>query len=285
MYDGTYRALYALNEHGSVPCSTLSARTTRRLQPLLDSGAIVRRRRGRGMIVEVTDPAALQAFARKLFPHGSGIRDDTGAIPPRGEAVALYRDAKRARTASAEPVLIRALAPAKASRREAEADLYAMTQATRAACLLIDDQVVWRLATRIAVVENMEVFLHFERLQTGWPVVLYAGGRLSHRVLDWLASPTMAPCIFLHCGDYDPVGLDEYLRLRKRLEERVSLHIPKDIDTLFARYGKRELLRDSADILVRLRSDSAPTIRRLVEIMDTTGCGLEQEALLLQTTL
>ena len=283
MHDGTYRTLRSLIEKGSIPSSALSGRTAQRLQPLLDSGALIRRRCGRGMILEVADRNALDAFLRRLFPHGATapMQSDGSTFPPRGEAVALYRNAKRARAASAEPVLLRAIAPAVASRDSSKLDLLALTRTAGAACLLIDDGERWRIESRIAIVENLEVFLHFERLQTGRSIALYANGRLSGRVLDWLASREMSRCEFLHCGDYDPVGLDEYVRLRDRLGSRVVLHVPANLDGLLARYGKRGLIEDSAAILARLRRSPVPEVRRIAGIMDTTGCGLEQEALLL----
>ncbi|MFW6151498.1 MAG: DUF7281 domain-containing protein, partial [Verrucomicrobiota bacterium] len=275
----TYLALEKLAANGSAPCSALSKRTLRKLQPLLDSGVLAQRTRGRGMILEVVDDRSLRAFAGNLFPHGARLISDH-APSPREEAVALFRDSKRARRTSAEPVLIRAIAPAAASCREKALDLKDLTDATGAACLLIADDTQWRIEADIAVIENLEVFLHFERLDPSFAVAIYAGGRLSRRVIDWLASDPMSQCRFRHCGDYDPVGLDEYIRLRKQVGPRATLYVPDNIEELFRRYGKRRLLTDSASALARLRKTPFPEVRRLVDFMDQTGCGLEQEALL-----
>ncbi|AKJ64221.1 Wadjet anti-phage system protein JetD domain-containing protein [Kiritimatiella glycovorans] len=235
------------------------------------------------MVLEMTDRDALDQFTAKLFPHGDiPLACKDGDIMPRAKAVGTLRDAKRARTASAEPILLRALAPAQATRGESQVDLLDLTRSAGVACLLLDDEENWRIETGIAIVENLEVFLHFEKLDTGRVVALYAGGRLSGRVQRWLASDEMNGASILHCGDYDPVGLDEFLRLYNRFGNRVDLHVPESIDELFARYGKRALLRDSEPILARLRREAHPIVSRLVQIMDTTGYGLEQEALLLE---
>jgi hypothetical protein len=77
------------------------------------------------------------------------------------------------------------------------------------------------------------------------------------------------------------VGLDEYLRFRTRLADRVALYTPDNLPALFARYGKRDLLRDSEAILARLRHTTNDDARAIVNLMDESGCGLEQEALLL----
>jgi len=235
------------------------------------------------MVIEVKDAIALQSFRQQRFPHGDSlpVTDESVPLPPRSAAVGLHRDAKRARTTTGEPVLIRAIADSSASAGDDVVDLRELTALTGSACLVIENGSGWQLEGRIAVVENLEVFLHFEKLSLDTPVAIYAGGRLSGRVLDWLASPSMSQCAYLHCGDYDPVGLDEYLRLRNRLADRVALYSPDSLPGLFARYGKRDLLRDSEAILARLRHTANDDVRAIVGLMDDTGCGLEQEALLL----
>lgn len=286
MTDGFYRILSALLGDTAVPCSGVSGRTETQLRPLLDSGAVARVRRGRGMVYESRDVEAIRSVHEQRFPHGDGTPSGPdGSAPPRSEAVAMYRDAKRAHRSTAEPVLVRAVTSVRASRGGHTVDLLTLTAQTGAACLLVDDGPGWHIEGVIAVVENLEVFLHFERLGTDAALAIYAGGRLSRRVLDWLSSRVMAQCVFLHCGDYDPVGLDEYVRLREKLKDRVSLHVPRDLSFLLRRYGKRALLADSTAILHRLRSVDLPPVRAIVELMDATGCGLEQEALLLTSSV
>jgi hypothetical protein len=85
----------------------------------------------------------------------------------------------------------------------------------------------------------------------------------------------------LHFGDYDPVGLDEYLRLREACPGRAELYLPQGLERLFARYSKPGLLRGTEAVLRRLRDCGLPEVRRVVDLMDRHGAGLEQEALLL----
>jgi len=106
--------------------------------------------------------------------------------------------------------------------------------------------------------------------------------RSSGRILNWLSSSAMAQARIIHCGDYDPVGLDEYLRLKTACPERAGLYLPADLDDLFSRYGKGEILLGSnGAILARLRKIEDQEVRRIVELMDRHGVGLEQEVLLL----
>ena len=55
-----------------------------------------------------------------------------------------------------------------------------------------------------------------------------------------------------------------------------------NLEDLLSRYGKRELLLGgNGAILARLRKTDDQEFRRIVELMDRYGVGLEQEVLLL----
>jgi len=132
------------------------------------------------------------------------------------------------------------------------------------------------------IVENFEVFLHVDELLPALDAALYAAGRLSRRTIEWLT--TLDDAQILHMGDYDPVGLDEYLRLRQALGPRVTLHIPTDLDDFedrVRRYGRPDLLQTSADLLATVRRRADPAVNQVLEILDRHGKALEQEALLI----
>jgi hypothetical protein len=155
-----------------------------------------------------------------------------------------------------------------------------LTELAGVAALRLEDR-QWRYSGVLAIVENLEVFWNVEKLETGAQLALYAQGRLSGRILNWLSSPAMAQAQIIHCGDYDPVGLDEYLRLKIACPERSKLYLPSNLEDLFSQYGKRDLLGCNTAVLARLRKTEDKEVRRVVKLMDRYGVGLEQEALLL----
>lgn len=279
MPDAFARLLQRLAQEGRAPRSQFSPRSLRHLQSLFDCGALRQARSCGGLVIEVRDAATLAAFYRKRYPSdGQAI-----AGPPRARAVGMLRNAKRVGRTNMEPVLVRAMSSVACTREGVEYDLRAATIQTGAACLLLEEGQFWTLNADIAVVENLECFLHFERMAVSSDIALYASGRLSELVLKWLASPELSHCRFMHCGDFDPVGLDEFTRIKTRVGERARLHIPRNLRHLIATYGRVDLLRDSAAVLHRLRALSDPDVRSVIEILDETGRGLEQEALLLGT--
>ena len=279
--DSFARHLARLLEKGSLPARSLAARDRSRLQSLLDAGVLAEERQGAGRSVVLHDETALQAFIHSLYPHGltGGL---AGHLPPRSRAVAFRRDAKMAVRGGAEAVLLRGFGNAFLSSEAGTLPVAEWTRQAGAAALLLDDKTpAWGCDGMLAIVENQEVFVHFETLGSAADLALYVGGRLSGRVIDWLASSPMSACRIVHWGDYDPVGLDEYLRLSRACPGRTRLHLPEDIDQLFARYGKRELIEKGQTILRRLRKSADPAVRLVVGLMDRYGAGLEQEALLI----
>jgi hypothetical protein len=277
MPDPLARLLRRLLADGSIPRTQCSARARTALQSLFDAGTLRQARKGGGLIIEVIAPGAVADFYRTRYPAA----DTPLAGPPRALAAARLRNAKRMARTDREPVLLRAFRPLGCTDGQNRCDLQVPTDQTGAACLVLARDRPWSLEGAIAIVENLECFLHFEALGVAADAALYASGRLSTLALTWLGSAAMARCRFLHCGDYDPVGLDEFLRLEQRVGARVTLHLPDNLEHLIRTYGRPELLRDSAAILARLRAAPHPQVQRVVRMLDDTGCGLEQELLLL----
>ncbi|WP_437656588.1 hypothetical protein [Sorangium sp. So ce1182] len=264
-----------------LPRSALSPAMRERLRPLFDAGTLAEERTGAGGQVVVRDAESFARFVRREYPSGIAptIPDET---PLRARSVLVSRDAKRAKRGGPVPVHLRALgADVRLRRGEDSLDISAWTRAAGAAGLVVEPQCEWQFEGAVALVENLEVFLHVERIVGAIDLVLFAPGRLSGVVRDWLASPVMAKARYLHLGDYDPVGLDEYLKLKAVCASRVALHVPPDIEERLRRFGKESLLLDSAAVLDRLRRAADPEVSDVVRALDRYGRGLEQEALLI----
>lgn len=276
MSDPFYRLLCELLEAGEAPASRFSTRSWKALDSLVDARVLGKRKSGGGLIVEVLDPAVLERFIRARFPLG----DEEVAATPRAKAVLRLRNAKRATRTDREPILVRAFRELPCQRDGQRLDMTHLTQLTGAVCLVLGDGAVWEMTGSLAVVENLECFLHFEDMGVDADAALYASGRFSGRVLEWLASDSMSGCRLIHCGDYDPVGLCNYLRLKARAPERTGLFVPEGLEGKLKKFGRNELVHSSPAILSRLRSSEDPDVKRVVAMMDSTGLGLEQEALL-----
>jgi hypothetical protein len=99
-------------------------------------------------------------------------------------------------------------------------------------------------------------------------------------MLQWLSRTAQPGNPVIVCPDYDPVGVSEFMRLRRQCGEAARLHVPEEIDDLFSRYGKRDLYRKSTGVLDKLRGGLPPAAKEIAHLIEETGTGLEQEALI-----
>jgi len=278
--DALAEKLGLLLEHGRLSYSRLTDRERIRLQSLFDSGVLETRRSGAGKVVVLQSRAALEDFVVKNYP--AGLEGSQNTLMPRSKAVAEFRDSKKAQENCSPVVLLRGFGNCELRVGEEVLPIVHWTELAGVAALCLEDR-PWAFSGVLAVVENLEVFQNFEKIGIDAQLALYAHGRLSGKILNWLSSPGMAHAGIIHCGDYDPVGLDEYLRIKAACPGRTRLHLPANLEELFSLYGKRELLEldRSAAILARLRKIDDQEILRVVTLIDQYGVGLEQEALLL----
>ncbi len=279
--------LRALVQKGAIPASSLSQRQRVRLAPLFESGVLEEQRAGAGRRVVVKAKETLLDFAEKLFPLGFEEKGDRTFEPcpslPRLEAVLCRRDAKAADSTWAHPLLLRGFGSARLLSKGPGQKSLPVADLTRLAglsAIRIERPFKWFFEGQMAIVENLEVFLNFERLGLDMELVLYSGGRLSRLILAWLSSDIMARATVLHLGDYDPVGLSEYLRLKNAIGERARLYVPHHLKRLVRRFGKASLVTGQTGTLSRLRVCGHQEVENLAELLEECGCGLEQEVLL-----
>jgi hypothetical protein len=132
----------------------------------------------------------------------------------------------------------------------------------------------------IAVIENADAFSQRDRVLPNVDLAVFASGRMSGRLLIWLASPALATCPIIHWGDYDPVGVAEYLRLQEYCGDRVTTYVPQNLEPLLKRHGKRKLITEHVEILSRLRVRlTEPHVAGMIALFDEYRKGLEQELL------
>ncbi len=277
MRPATLDRLRRLREQGYETSSRMSRAVRAELASLFAARILEDRRQGGGRRVWVADPVGFENWIEERLPHGLEPELDA---PPRGAAVASWRDAKVTRRTDGEPVLMRSLGEAGRLVCDGET-LDAASLTTTAGCvsIVLDEDRVVKLSGRIGLVENLEAFLYAERLGPQLDLALYSGGRLSRRVLEWLSSQEQAS--FVHLGDYDPVGLSEYLRVTESCD-RAELWVPSDLEHLVRTYGKPSLMEASTRVWAQVRRTTDSAVRGVVEVLDRYAMGLEQEVLLVE---
>ncbi|MCK5132877.1 MAG: hypothetical protein KAR40_12070 [Candidatus Sabulitectum sp.] len=270
--------LKTLIEQGSIPSSSLRGKNRDTLKPLFTSGILDEISRGSGSVVIVASREHFDKYIKQEYP--SGLDFETNDCLPRASGVQSARNSKKTSQRDCEPVLLRGFNEAVLQSPTGILPVADLTKSHGIASFLNDGQKGFSYSGKIATVENLEFFTHFERIKSDEMLVIYTGGRISRLLLSWLSSQEMSDCSIVHYGDYDPVGLDEYLRIKEQCPGRTSLFIPENLEVLFKKYGNTELIRKSTSVLGRLRVSNDHDVRLVISLVHKYNCGLEQEILL-----
>lgn len=256
-----------------------SRKTT--VEALETCGAIRWSSAGRGSRLCISDADAFDRFAQSRFPLG--LDYSLNGLDDRASAVAIAGNAKAVRAAGCEGLFVRSTKPnIKVVSRDGRVvvPVSDLTASAGGAALLLDDTHGWMFAGSVAVVENAETFWRHDRVMPDIDLAVFSIGTMSsRRVLAWLAS--LEDCLIVHWGDYDPVGVTEYLRLVEACGSDVRHFMPPIVEQLLPAHGKASLISDQVKFLDRLRQlPGDETVARMLALFDQHRRGLEQEILL-----
>ena len=261
----------------NLPITGISNKNIKRLRTLIETGVVSSKRINAGRSLKAIHLSELQMFADKEYP--SGLDAAIAGASNRAECVALFRNAKHKRIKNdRESLLVKAFSD-KHDLLKINNFILPVTpwcEIAGIAGIQLKDNDILEITGRVALVENIEVFWFFEEMDVQVDMVYYTAGRFSGRFLNSL-TPNKDLSI-IHFGDYDPVGVDEYLKIKKKFKT-TEFYIPDNIESLF-KYGKTELLSKNKAILRRLRKEQDQTAVELVGYMDKYNKGLEHEILL-----
>jgi hypothetical protein len=253
------------------------------MQPLIDAGVLEAVRAGAGKNFTLRDPETLAKFIDRQYPGGL-TEDETDdlALDRRTQALARFRDTKALGGLDFEIVEYRLTGVQPL--RVGACEVFGRDQLTGLGALVLHDRrrvefPIPAFSGHVATVENPTVFISYPWQQDAVDLVILTYGRMSRRLVDWLGGETMASATVTHYGDYDPVGLCEFLRLREQLGDRAALYLPDNLDALFKRFNNRELLTRSTSLLPRLSNSGDQNVLRVLRLMREVGGGLEHEVL------
>lgn len=273
--------LSELDSAGGLPASRLSPTSRRRLQPLFDSGVLIEGASGAGRRITVEKPEVLRTFIKNHYPSGL-VESDSEGRGSRTLGVHQYRNSKATGGLGFQFVTFRTFGPEPFYVFCNGGWLDATTQAAKmeTGSLVLRGNEWPRYSGQVATVENPEFFMNFDWQSADIGLVIFTNGRMSGRLIDWLASDSMEKSVITHFGDYDPTGIDEFLKLSSKLGSRAKLYRPVNLEYLFSLYARRDLLSDSGEMMHRLSSTKNSDAKEVIRLMTTYDGGLEQEALL-----
>lgn len=283
--------LAQLRTNGRIPGSQLSRSGRTLLKPLFNSGILNVESSGRGEVILVASHSAFEKWLPTQFPsYANQLGHPVGAN--RARSIALRRNSKSGGLGVNRSILhLRAFGGNDTCITIDGKELPVEKLTTRhgvAACMILDNTFIQLPAEVTILVENLECFLRSELIVPEARVALHSAGRVSERLVACLARSVLSHSPFWHLPDYDPVGLDDYLRLRAVLGDRVKLYVPANIEKLFDQFGSHDLIRKkprNRALLEQLNTKTWPCQEsaEIFGLIKESGSGLEQESLLLGT--
>jgi len=135
--------------------------------------------------------------------------------------------------------------------------------------------------TVVVGIENPECFRKINQLRHyfSFESVVFVMRYHSISPVKWLMT---IPNSYIHFGDFDPAGIAIYYNeyCNPLGEERCTFFVPDQIQLLLDKYGSRALFDKQARDLPAKALFDQPDLQELIELLQTTGKGLEQERLL-----
>lgn len=280
-----------LLDKGSLPASRLRAAAADLRTPM-DAEILQHRGRGAGEVIAVVNPEAFKGWIKARYP---GAFEDFTADAPRAANLAMNRNTKRGKQGlDYFSVSARVHGVPEWLALDDIAALKCIMEATHrfgGACLFLGVPGMGRTrpdpalpkGLRLMTVEGPTNFDHSVDFadQADAFLMCGTGGRMRDAFIDWLAS--QEPAEVLHFGDYDPVGLQEFEKLARRIPGKVRFHLAEDLEQQFHRWSNRELLDldGNRKILASLSRGLHPSADVVLDLVHRYG-PLEQEGALLR---
>lgn len=280
-------ALLKLQGSTSVPASQFTPAQRSALDRFArQTGAVHCQRQGRGDSYCIRNLAVFETHLLALSPQAAQPVDSD--LPARAQHIAYARGSKaRSHQHSAHYVLLKAVGEPVTWQQGAPAQtlpLDALTRQFGAAALCIEAGDSWQSQQPLWLVENQALFDRTDWLPEGTcATLLYYGGQLDGRLLNWLGGRPRASRVVLF-PDYDGVGMSNFARLYARLGDACECWLMPHWEVKLARYGSGQLWQET------LRQFPAPAthlpdyMSALISQMQHSGLALEQEAVWLPTT-
>ncbi|EHJ9988754.1 TPA: hypothetical protein NJ528_003369 [Vibrio parahaemolyticus] len=240
--------------------------------------------KGRGVVYSVLDMDVIKVTLDQLVPN----QDLPSSVPQRAVNIASTRSSKQGRIGHDVTYLLAktVASPLWEVSGVLTEHLNAATEEFGVLSLEVGGERNKNLHSHhsIWLVENQALFDRLDWLPNNEPTtVVWYRGQLHNKLIDWLSVHERAPIVYFF-ADYDGVGLNNYRRLKDKLEERAEFWMMPNWKTLLNSYGQNQLWNDTAREFDSFERNSqrlleqSPLLGELVREMKKHGLALEQEA-------
>ena len=143
--------------------------------------------------------------------------------------------------------------------------------------VLVESLCQWEVNGKLILIENQEPYLRSNSLFSEASAIICYNGRIHEKISEWIHESNMSVMI---CPDYDPVGLDEYWKLKSVIGKRLQILLPDSIAEDF-QYSTPDLLdkKKNRDVLQRLANTPSldQPAKKILSLIQKWNAGLMQE--------
>lgn len=248
-------------------------------QNLLDLEIAQIQREGRSDYIVVIRPDNFNNYVMKRFPGGLSETPSS-----RLDGIMLRGNSKLGGNAGHGILTCRVFSENSTHNLSFDAKNITAELGVLSAAIHTENGLSFQVSGSVVIVENLDVFMAIEYIIPKIDVAIYSGGVLDSRVIEWLNDCIQISSV-IHAGDYDAVGLKEFIRYERELNHEVEFYVHDSITVDdFKRYGRSELVGKGRNLSmidsVRKHETTDDGFNKCLNFVLKSGNGLEQEFLL-----
>ncbi|MCK5830754.1 MAG: hypothetical protein KAH20_10685 [Methylococcales bacterium] len=266
------------SETGSLPVSSLSKSAKAEIESLRSIDIIDWKRSGAGAKYFIVDKSAIE----KLI-NSNSYEGDLSKLSSKAKAVALYGNAHKGNDDSMLLLLSAVYDGVIWNNGRNTLNLYGYSSQLGVASLVVKIEDDWTSNKPIALVENLDLLiytkLYFEKISFDGAVLFYSG-HVSGKLLKWLNHKKRGTS-YIMFPDYDIVGLNNYIRVKKVLGNMLTMYIPDNLLELLSDHGDENTLIKTQASRTLIEQSVDKDVLFVYNAILNTGNTLHQEGLML----
>ena len=259
------RWLKKLIENGSLPESSIPRSAITGVNNLIDLEYIQKRPVKNGIKFVLLEEDSLVNWMNRIIKN-----IDPNQAHNRAYAASKYRTAKKS-TKNYPKVEIRFLK----NNMNIPLELKELQNKIGSMNYYLKKEDSW-LTGKLVLIENIESFLNSDDNFPNCDIAVYYSGNLSDSLINHLND---SECTIVFFPDYDPVGMNNYCKIKDKLGDRVELFVPQNISELFESSSYRIIEKTkNREILADLNRRTLPNeVVPIIQLIQKHHGGAEQE--------
>ena len=259
------RWLNKLIENGSLPESSIPKSAIKGVNNLIDLEYIQKRPVKNGIKFVLIDEDSLINWMARIIKNV-----DSNQTHNRAYAASKFRTAKKS-TKTYPKVEIRFLK----NNTNIPSDFKEIQNRIGSVNYYLTKEESW-LTGKLVLIENIESFLVSDESFPNCDIAVYYSGNISDSLINHLND---SECTIVFFPDYDPVGMNNYCKIKDKLGDKVELFVPQNICELFESSSYRIIEKTkNREILANLNRRTLPKeVIPIIQLIQKHHGGAEQE--------